>query len=158
MMLRPWFILIVTLTVDGSAASRGGPAGDAVESFKVEVSIDRSSFDKNSTCFLVDARVTNDGNRDEQVISWTNQAWSWVSGTPSIVLNTSAKQNLATRMKLLPKQSHAVKVPICRALAAKPATFRLGFVPRAEAPASGQADLKKWGGVFWSNVVSLAFR
>jgi hypothetical protein len=58
---------------------------------------------------------------------------------------------------LKPGQRHAAKLNVCRLTGSKkPTTFRLGFVPRAELPAAGQDNLARWGGVFWSNPVTLS--
>jgi hypothetical protein len=149
------FVIVMGLRVivQSPQAVAGSNASSAA--FKVEASIDKNSLQKSRGCFLVNTKITNSGYHDEGIVVWTNYAWSWVTDNAEITLNTSAAQNVSSHITLKPNQNYTAKLNVCSTAAHdKPITFRVGFVPRAELPASGQ-EVEKWSGIFWSNAVTL---
>lgn len=126
-------------------------------SLRVEISIDQRGMASQGDCFWLDTGVTNTGSTEEEIVVWTNYAWSWISDSADIVLDVGARQNVPSRVVLKPGQRHSAKLNVCRLTGSKkPTTLRLGFVPRAELPAAGQDNLARWGGVFWSNPLTLS--
>jgi hypothetical protein len=125
-------------------------------SLDVEISVDKNGPARQGDCFWLDTGITNTGSTDEAIIVWTNHAWSWVSESREIVLDTGAKQNAPAHEVLKPGKRYSMKLSVCRLAGSKqPTSFRLGFVPRAELPVTAQDDLARWGGIFWSNTVTV---
>lgn len=151
-------------TLATAAASMTSPScGSSVTtslrsaSLEVEISVDKNRPPRPGDCFWLDTGITNTGSTDEEIILWTNHAWSWISESAEIVLDTAAIQNVPSHEVLKPRQRYSTKLHVCRLVGPKqPTSFRLGFVPRAELPAAGQNNLARWGGTFWSNPVTLS--
>lgn len=134
-------------------------ASDAKDSLSVNISIDNQSsnddFRKESRSFLINAAVKNTSDHDITLVIWTAAGWSWVSDNPNIIPYIDAKSNLARPERLKPQQVFSFGVPMTYT-SQLPQTFRLGFVPRSGLPASTSGHpLDEWGGVFWSNQVTL---
>jgi hypothetical protein len=148
--------MMLGLLVFTAAAAAG--AASPREPFNVAISVDRRSVSRDKPCFAVDTVVTNEGKADQEIVVWTNYAWSWISGTNDVFLDISAMQNVRDLKRLKPKQQYRSPLTLCRAPSAKKEiALRLGFVPKAEQPASGQPDAARRHHVFWSNVVPVSF-
>jgi hypothetical protein len=138
------------------AAAASGVGAPPAPSLKVEISVDQRVA-TGKDCFLVDTVITNTGQTDQEIIVWTNYAWSWTSGTSDVGFNISALRNEPFHKVLKPNQQHRAPLDVCRDHGGKrPTTLRLGFVPRAVGPVSGGVvDISKSGGVIWGNVVTV---
>jgi hypothetical protein len=130
--------------------------------FKVEIFVDKASlkgdFYKSHGGYFVDTKVTNIGDSDQKITIWTQYGWSWLSDNPVLNPGIEALKNFPTTRVLKPGQDYSAKVEIWSDPGKKSGavTFRLGFVPNTELPASSRKELDpKWGGPFWSNQVTL---
>jgi hypothetical protein len=153
-----WLVLAAATAASIAMRSYGCAAGAHAHPgpLSVDAALDVRSLQQGGSCFLVDTVITNRGSADEEIVVWTNYAWSWVSDSPDITFNTGAKRNAPSRVVLKPNEKYSATLQTCRRRSpGKPIRFRLGFVPRAELPASGQNDVTKWGGTFWSGVLTL---
>ncbi len=110
---------------------------------------------------FVDVKLKNVSNRDQEIIFWTQPAWSFLSSSPEVQPAIDAPgQNIRLRWIFRSNEEYETRVGVWTD-AHKPKkslTFRLGFVPRSERPVSAQKDqrvLEKWGGIIWSNDVML---
>ncbi len=151
--------------------------------FKVEILIDEKSLSEavyktdgflwkagepihRCPCSLVfvDVKLKNVSNRDQEMIFWTQPAWSFLSSSPEVQPAIDAPgQNIRLRWIFRPNEEYETKVGVWTDAheTKKSLTFRLGFVPRSERPVSAQKDqrvLEKWGGIIWSNEVTLTVR
>jgi hypothetical protein len=146
--VRSELLLVVVAAASAVAAS---PA----PSLKVEISVDQRAA-SGKDCFSVDTVFTNTGQTDQEIIVWTNYAWSWTSATRDVGFNISALKNEPFHKVLKPNQQYRSPLYVCREHEGKrPTTLRLGFVPRAVGPVSGGVvDIAKSGGIFWSNAVT----
>lgn len=130
--------------------------------FKVQISIVRSSL-RGTTAFrkyggfFVDTTVVNTGTHDEHITVWTQYGWSWLSNNPDIHPGIEAAKNYSRKIVLMPGQTYSRWVEVWTSRKSdKPVTFRLGFVPNATLPVSGNTKrIDGWGGVYWSNSVTL---
>jgi hypothetical protein len=107
----------------------------------------------------VDVKLKNVSNRDQEIIFWTQPAWSFLSSSPEVQPAIDARQNIRLRWIFRPNEEYQTKVGIWTDAHApsKSIEFRLGFVPLAERPVSAQKDqrvLEKWGGIVWSNEIT----
>ena len=130
--------------------------------FRVHVSINEASLKtdlyRRRGVFFVDTTVTNISSKDQRIIVWTQQGWSWLSNNANITPGTEATQNNATKITLKPAQAYKGYVEMfIFPHKTKPITFRLGFFPNAEIPISDQpgfASLHR-SEIVWSDVVTL---
>src|SRR5712692_3872136 len=162
----------------------GGPsAGRPSAPFTVEISIDEKHLSEvvyktdgflwkagepvhRCPCSLiyVNVKLENTSNRDQEIIFWTQPAWSFLSSSPEVQPAIDAPgQNIRLRWIFRPNEEYETKVGVWTDAheTKKSLTFRLGFVPRSERPVSAQNDqrvLEKWGGIIWSNEVTLTVR
>jgi hypothetical protein len=129
--------------------------------FKVEISISKDSlkadFYKKIGAFFVDTKIKNLSNRNQDIIIWTQQGWSWISDNPDVFPGTEALQNIPVHITLKPDEEYIGRVEtFTNHRKAKSITFRLGFFPKAERPVSGQPDMQKSNEIIWSNSVELS--
>lgn len=129
--------------------------------FKVRIKIDEASLHQpgfqQGGEFFVTTKVTNISHHEEQITAWEQPGWSWMSGNSSIQPGIEALHNVKEKISLAPDQIYSSQVEMwVNRGAVGPETFRLGFIPNATAPAStNQPQVNNWGGVFWSNYVTL---
>lgn len=126
--------------------------------FKVEIAINAASLAnelyRTTHLFLVDTKVTNISHRTQEIVAWTNYGWSWLSSSPEVGPEISTLSNGPSRIVLRPGESYARTVGMGSS-SLRPVTFRLGFVPKTEDPASARLNPADNGEIFWSNYVTL---
>lgn len=129
--------------------------------FRVEISINQASLKtdrfKKHGAFIVDTKVVNTSGHIQRISVWTQYGWSWLSNNKLLSPGIEAAMNSMKQVVLKPNQEYRASVEMwaSRKLAGT-VRFRLGFVPNTLLPAStNRAQVKNWGGVFWSNAVRL---
>jgi hypothetical protein len=130
--------------------------------FAIEISIDQHSlktelYNKYGT-FLVDTKIKNISDMNQEIIVLTRYGWSWISDRSEIsVIGLEVKKNNRTLVTLKPglEYSRAIELQTNH-LWTGSVTFRLGFVPWAEFPLSTNRDKVKREDIVWSNPVVLA--
>ena len=127
----------------------------------IEISIDQNSLRtelyKKYGTFLVDTKVKNIGDTNQEIMVWMRYGWSWTSDSSDISVDAlESKKNYRTPIILRPGQeySRAIELRNNHQWTGSVA-FRMGFVPRAEDIISTSIGKEKRKDIIWSNPVVL---
>lgn len=148
--------VLVACAAVAIASPTRAPAKDPA--FRIEISVVAGSVQctRAAGCgFMAHTVVQNNSANAVAITVWTQSGWSWVSDSAGIVPDISAAKNIPTTIHLKPGERYPSTVRLWCSMQATPPTFRLGFVPDAERPASGIPGIETSKDVAWSHPIDI---
>jgi hypothetical protein len=156
--LLPLLFLIILMNVSARGENASISANDSplkIEAFLDENSLN-SDYYKKQGVFVIHTKITNTSDDIQKVTIW-NLSGGWLSSSDKIMPGMAPSQNFPTEKTLQPHESYEQKVT----MVTKPqdnkqsVTFRIGFVSHEQYPVSRLENAQKFGGIYWSNSVTL---
>jgi len=154
------FGFLVCAAVAGWCQGPAAKGGEGV--FKIEISVKEDSLKtdryKKWGEFMVEMKIKNISDAEQEIVVWTQQGWSWVSDNPDVLPGTEADKNIPAKIDLKPGEEFEGALELfCDPNKSRPLTFRLGFAPKSESPGTDQSGFgaEQAKVILWSNAVAL---